>query len=145
MKISVLIPTYRNADTVVATVESVLAQRRTPHEIIVLLDGVADDTPHLLAPYADRIRIVQQENAGVAQARNRLVAEARGEMLAFLDADDLWHPDTLLAQEMALRMAPTAGAAYCGHVEFTSTPPPWPATLDAQPVELLGPREFFAG
>lgn len=143
MKISVLIPTFGNADTIVATVESALAQQRPPDEIIVLLDGVADDTPRRLDPFRGRISVLSQPNAGVARARNRLVVAAHGDVLAFLDADDVWHPDYLLAQESALRTLPDAVAAYCGHREFTEDPPPRPAAIEAGPVELLTPRTFF--
>lgn len=143
MTISVLIPTFGNADTIIATVESVLAQQRPADEVIVLLDGIADDTPQRLKPYGDRLKVLTQPNAGVARARNRLVAEAQGDVLAFLDADDVWHPDYLLAQEDALRAEPEAVASYCGHREFTGLIPPWPAAIEGGPVARLSPRTFF--
>lgn len=143
MTISVLIPTFGNAATIAETVESVLAQQRRADEIIVLLDGVTDDTPHRLAPFRRWITIRAQANGGVARARNRLVAEARGDLLAFLDADDIWHPDYLLAQESALWAAPDAVASYCGHREFRGEVPAWPEAVQACPLERLAPRDFF--
>lgn len=143
MNISVLIPTFGNAATIVATVESVLAQQRPAEEIIVLLDGIADDTPYRLAPYRQRITVITQPNAGVARARNRLAAEAHGEVLAFLDADDVWHPNYLAAQEAALRTTPDAVASYSGHLEFADELPPPPAAIEPEAVERLTPRAFF--
>ena len=143
MNISVLIPTFRNAATITATLESVLAQHRPADEIVVLLDGVADDTPRRLAPFRRWITVRAQANGGVAQARNRLVAESHGEILAFLDADDIWHPDYLLAQESALWAAPDAVASFCGHVEFRNDIPAWPEAVPAGPLERLSPRDFF--
>lgn len=143
MDFSVLIPTYLNGQTIVATIESVLAQRHRPREILVLLDGIADDTPQRLAPYRDHLTLITQANRGVAQARNRLVAEARGHVLAFLDADDLWHPDYLQAQADALAANAHAVASYSGHHEFTDRVPAWSEMGAMRPVEHLTPRTFF--
>ncbi len=93
--------------------ESVLQQTRPPREIIVVDDGSQDDTPARLAAYGDRIRVIRQEQPqGVSAARNRGIAAATGEWLAFLDSDDLWRPDKLARQCAALREHPEYLVCY---------------------------------
>src|SRR5436305_5180727 len=96
--VSVVIPTYNCGGLVAEAVGSVLAQSRLPAEIIVVDDGSRDDTRERLAPFGDRIRYVCQANQGVSAARNLGVQHARGEVIAFLDADDIWHPRRLELQ-----------------------------------------------
>ncbi len=95
--ISVVIPTYRHAHTVLETLESVFAQTLTNYEVIVVNDGSPDETAQLLAPLvtSGQIRYFEQINKGQAAARNRGLLEARGEFVAFLDDDDLWPEDKL--------------------------------------------------
>lgn len=90
--VSVVIPTYNYGRFVVGAVESVLAQTCSDYEVIVIDDGSTDDTRQRLAPFSDRIRYVYQENQGLSAARNRGIAEARGELIGLLDSDDRWHP-----------------------------------------------------
>lgn len=118
MKISALIPAYKAAGTIEATLESILAQTQPPDEILVLLDGVVDDTPKKLEKFTPRVTVHIQENRGVACARNRLVELASGDLLAFLDADDLWHPDYLKNQHALFAQYPNAVAVYTGHLRF---------------------------
>ena len=107
--ISVVIPTYNRARLLGEAIESALAQTRPPDEIVVVDDGSTDATPEVLARFASRVRAVRQDNAGEAAARNRGVAEARGEWIAFLDSDDLWEPDALERLEAASHTHPDAG------------------------------------
>ena len=106
--VSVIIPTYNHRDFVAETLESVLAQTFTDYEVIVVNDGSPDDTAHVLRPYIDsgRIRYIEQKNAGQAAARNRGLAEAKGEFIAFLDDDDVWPPDKLDWQVAVMRGEP---------------------------------------
>ena len=90
--VSAIIPTYNSAQLVVQAIESVLAQSVRVAEIIVVDDGSTDDTAERLSRYQDSIRYVWQSNAGVSAARNLGVSLASGEFIAFLDADDVWHP-----------------------------------------------------
>jgi len=118
MKISVVIPTYNSAATIKATLDSVLQQTVQPDEILVLDDGSTDNTVSLLDSYKPRIAVLQQENKGVAHARNRLCQRAGGDMIAFLDHDDLWHRDYLGKQCKLLERFPNAVASFTGHVNF---------------------------
>lgn len=103
--VSVIIPTYRHKDYVLETLNSVFAQTYKDYEVIVVNDGSPDDTDQVLRPLreAGQIRYVEQANGGQASARNRGLAEASGELIAFLDDDDLWPPDKLEWQTATLR------------------------------------------
>jgi glycosyltransferase involved in cell wall biosynthesis len=96
--ISVIIPTYNRRDFITKAIDSIFAQGAWNTEIIVIDDGSSDDTANLLEPYKHAIHYIYQENRGVSAARNRGVAESRGEYLAFLDSDDEWVPSKLEAQ-----------------------------------------------
>lgn len=96
--ITVIIPTFNRRKFIVEAVNSVLDQNIDDLEIIVVDDGSTDGTQDVLKPYMNVIRYIYQENRGVSAARNRGVRESSGELLAFLDSDDLWSPGKLNAQ-----------------------------------------------
>lgn len=98
MKISVIIPTYNRAQTILRAVESVLKQSYRPFEIIVVNDGGTDETVELLQPFENQITLVSQSNKGVSSARNRGIDVAKGEWIALLDSDDEWLPGQLKNQ-----------------------------------------------
>jgi len=100
--ISVVIPAYNVEDYIVDAVESVLNQTLHASEIIVVNDGSTDNTSNLLSKYCKKITIIHQKNAGLAASRNRGVKEARGNVIAFLDADDIWMPKKLQMQNEKL-------------------------------------------
>lgn len=113
--VSVVIPTYNYAPFLPGAVEGVRAQEWDDLEIIVVDDGSTDETPEVLDALAREhrnFRWFRQENAGAAAARNRGIEEARGEFVAFLDADDLWLPGKLAAQFAALAERPAAAFSY---------------------------------
>jgi glycosyltransferase involved in cell wall biosynthesis len=89
--VSAIIPTYNYGHFVVDAVECALGQTYPAMEVIVVDDGSTDDTRERLSPYMDRIRYVYQRNRGLPAARNAGIRLARGEWIALLDADDLWH------------------------------------------------------
>ena len=120
MRVSVIIPTYNRQAYVLQTLESVFAQSFEDYEIIVVNDGSPDQTAQVLAPLAQagRIRYIEQPNAGQAAAgRNRGLAQARGEFIAFLDDDDLWPPDKLQWQVAFLDANPDT-ALVAGAVQL---------------------------
>lgn len=111
--ISVIIPIYNAEATILETIESIQQQTFFDWEIVAIDDGSTDGTLELLYSIKDeRIKIFAYENSGVAVARNRGIANARGEYIAFLDADDLWTPNKLKSQLAALQDNQTAGVAY---------------------------------
>lgn len=114
--VSVVIPLHNGADTIEATLQSVLRQTWNHLEVVVVDDGSTDDGPERVARAAraePRIRLLTQPNAGVAVARNRGAEAAAGDFLAFVDADDLWGPEKIALQMAALEAGgPDAGLAY---------------------------------
>jgi glycosyltransferase involved in cell wall biosynthesis len=118
--ISVIIPAWNRAREVCRAIDSALAQTLPPLEVIVVDDGSTDETPEVLARYGDRIRVLRQDNQGVAAARNAGIAAARGDLLAFLDSDDVWLPRKLELQAARIDADPGLGLVHCG-VEFEGT------------------------
>ncbi len=112
MKISVIIPTFNRATLILEALESVLKQTVAVEEIIIVDDGSDDDTATVLQKYKDSIRIVRQENKGVSAARNRGIAEAKHDWLAFLDSDDLWKANKLERQKETLLEQPDYKICY---------------------------------
>jgi len=100
--VSVIVPTWNRAERLAGALESVLAQTRPADEVIVVDDGSTDGTPELLARRFPEVKALSIEHSGVSAARNHGIARARGEWLAFLDSDDLWHEEKLAAQLAAL-------------------------------------------
>jgi len=125
MTFSVVIPVYNGAATIERAVESVLAQTYKPLEIIVVDDASTDDSVSLLErKFSGAIRLIKlQENGGSSIARNAGMDAARGAYIAFLDADDTWHPDKLFVTDKILREH--AGIALFYHsktlVDFDNT------------------------
>ncbi|RJQ53966.1 MAG: glycosyltransferase [Desulfobacteraceae bacterium] len=109
--VSVVIPTFNRGWIIKEAIESVLRQNYPNFELIVVDDGSTDDTALILDHYGDRIVSIRQENAGVSAARNRGIREASGELIAFLDSDDLWLPGKLKRQAEFLEADP--GACIC--------------------------------
>jgi glycosyltransferase involved in cell wall biosynthesis len=112
--VSVVIPTYNYGQFVGEAIESVLSQTYRPLELIVVDDGSTDDTQEVLARFEGRIHSLSQENQGLSAARNAGIRLAKGEYLAFLDADDYWMPDKLARQVPVLECSPDVGVIYCG-------------------------------
>jgi glycosyltransferase involved in cell wall biosynthesis len=111
--ISVIIPAYNAEKTIQETIESVLNQTFTDFELIVINDGSQDATLKVINSIPDdRLKVFSYPNAGVSASRNRGLAKAAGEFIAFLDADDLWTPDKLEAQLKALQANTQAAVAY---------------------------------
>jgi glycosyltransferase involved in cell wall biosynthesis len=94
--VSVILPVYQGEDLILKSVYSVLNQTYTNLELIVIDDGSTDGTLGRLATVSDpRLHVIPKRNEGVSVARNLGISKARGEYIAFLDADDLWFPEKL--------------------------------------------------
>jgi len=104
--ISVVIPAYNAEKYVGRAVESILAQTHSPDEIIIVDDGSTDGTAQVVRLFEDKVTFIQQQNAGASVARNSGIEAARGEWIAFLDADDEWLPQKLQRQIEHLRKRP---------------------------------------
>jgi glycosyltransferase involved in cell wall biosynthesis len=106
--VTVIIPAYNAAATLGDTLCSVRGQTYYDLEILVVDDGSQDDTSAIAEHHAQadsRVRLIRQVNAGVAAARNNALRQARGEWVAPVDADDLWHPEKIARQVEAVRTA----------------------------------------
>lgn len=115
--VSTVIPAFNAASFIARAVDSVLAQTYPNIEIIVVNDGSTDDTGALLSAYGHRIRVIEQENAGLSAARNAGIRATRGDLVAFLDADDWWLPSKLERQVALLDANPRLGfCSTCARV-----------------------------
>jgi len=100
--VSVVVPSHNRARLLRRTLRSILAQHLTDLEVVLVDDGSTDETPQITNGADPRIVVIRnQEPGGVSAARNRGIAAARGEWIAFCDDDDLWSPDKLSRQLMA--------------------------------------------
>jgi glycosyltransferase involved in cell wall biosynthesis len=117
--VSVVVPTYNYGRFLPEAIDSIRSQTYPHWEIIVVDDGSTDGTREFLPRQGERLRWVSQPNRGVSTARNRGIEESHSSLVAFLDADDLWHPAKLERQVMRLRDSP-AGLVYCG-VEYVDS------------------------
>ena len=112
-QVSVMMPVYNGEKYVADAIRSLLAQTWQDWELIVVDDGSTDATPRILDQFRDRrIRRVWQQNAGEAVARNTALDLARGERLAFLDADDVYLPSALEAHSRFLEIHPEWDAVF---------------------------------
>lgn len=119
--ITVALCTHNHADRLARTLADLahLQSPSLPWEFLVIDNASSDATPSLLEasgwrPVGVDVRIVREEKLGLSNARNRALKEARGRYIAFLDADDTWHPDFLVSMETVLDHDESVGIAYCG-------------------------------
>lgn len=118
--ISIIVPVYNVENFITETMESVRVQTYTHWELLLIEDGSSDRSAEIIEAYAEktgdkRIRLIcQPSNLGAARARNRGVAQARGRYIAYLDADDLWHPEKL-KRELAFLKAKNAAFVFTGY------------------------------
>jgi glycosyltransferase involved in cell wall biosynthesis len=132
--VTCLVTAYNYERYVARAIESALAQDYPSEafEIVVIDDGSTDGTAEAIRPYLDRVRYFRQENGGLLAATNRGIAEARGELIGFLDADDMWLPDKVSRQAEVFVSRPEVGLVS-GEMEIVDD---WDQTVS--------PR-YFAG
>lgn len=112
-KVSVVIPSYNAMTYLPKTIESVLKQTFTDYEVLIVNDGSSDHIVEWASQITDlRVKLISQENQGVSAARNTGIAQAQGQYIAFLDADDLWEPTKLEKQLSCLEANPSVGLVY---------------------------------
>ena len=112
--ISVVIPSYNHSKYVISAIKSALDQEKVDCEVIVVDDGSTDATKQLLETYIPAINYIYQENKGLSAARNTGIKNAKGEFIAFLDADDMWLPDKLSMQLREFFHSSEIGLVGCG-------------------------------
>jgi len=100
--VSVVIPCHNAAPFLRETLDSVLSQTQPALEVIVVDDGSTDDSAAIAESYGPPVRVIRQANGGESVARNRGIEEAKGDWIAFLDADDVWKPEKLEGQSAAI-------------------------------------------
>lgn len=150
--ISVVIPLYNKEKQIRKTLESVFAQTYTDYEVVIVNDGSTDDSVKVVEEIikeaegrrqkavgnrqeaegnnpSGKIRLIHQENAGVSAARNKGIAEALGEYIAFLDADDEWKPEYLATQADLIKRYPECQVFATNYSHVTSDGKNFPTIL----------------
>lgn len=118
-RVSVIIPAYNAVAFLAETLESLSAQSFTDWEALIVDDGSTDGTAELAHRYAEqdpRYRLLRQPNSGVSAARNQAISQARGEFVAFLDADDVWSEEKLERQVAVMAEHETVDVTYCAPI-----------------------------
>jgi glycosyltransferase involved in cell wall biosynthesis len=141
--VSVIIPTYNRAEMVCAAVDSVLKQTYPNIELIVVDDGSTDDTTDALMRYGSRLRLIHQDNSGPAAARNRGAEIADGDIIAFLDSDDLWLPDKIEKQLKALEHYGDSVPCCLCNAFLESQTQPKTTSFDLAPLKVSSEQGLF--
>jgi glycosyltransferase involved in cell wall biosynthesis len=116
--ISCIVPVYNGERYLRETLDSIFAQTHRPLEVIVVDDGSIDGTAAAMIDYGERVHYLWQTNAGQTSARNRGLSVAQGEFVAFLDADDLWHPQKLARQMIRFTERPEMDLCFTRFQNF---------------------------
>jgi len=117
-RVSVILPVFNAERYIHASLASVLAQTYADYEIVVVDDGSTDHTPAAVRSLTGPIRYVRQSNQGPAVARNTGITAAKGALICFLDADDVWLPDKLAVQVAMIDAQPELGLVFADEDEF---------------------------
>lgn len=138
--VSVIIPCYKLAHYLHQAIDSVVAQTYSNVEVMVINDGSPDNVGEVVSRYRGdcRVRLIEQENCGVAAARNHGIAEARGAYVQLLDADDWIDPNKLTMQVALLESDPSTGLVYCDYVLVDDETQ---ARKNYVPTDVMGPLE----
>src|SRR5712692_4951140 len=140
-RVSIIVPVYNGGRYILSALATVRAQTFSDWELIVVDDGSTDEMAAIVAqsPRDERRHVIRQINSGRSSARNRGLAGARGELVAFLDVDDAWQPTYLARMCAALDQAPQAVAAACGwqYMDEAGQPLPQRVLLSEQEASRL--------
>jgi glycosyltransferase involved in cell wall biosynthesis len=144
IRVSVVIPAFNVEDCIGEAIDSILAQRHLPDEVIVVDDGSTDGTASRVRRYGSAVRYLFQDNAGPSAARNNGITAARGEWIAFLDSDDIWLPDKLAAELEVIRRDPGLMWVCSNHfLKFFGQETPYPRFDPALAENYLGVQHVF--
>ncbi len=116
MKVSVVIPCFNREKSLGDAITSALRQTLPAAEIVVVDDGSTDGSAAVAECFGPPVRVIRRANGGAAAARNRGIAEATGDWIAFLDSDDVWAPEKLQRQAAAAEVFPEADVVFCDTV-----------------------------
>lgn len=141
-KVSVIVPAFNAELSIDAALESALAQTWRDFEVIVVDDGSTDGTAARLAAWRDRVKVLSQPNGGPARARNAGIAASDGELIAFLDADDVWLPEKLRLQVEYFERFPETGLLHTAVLREEARPVPPPKSPAESPAPAP-PRSRF--
>jgi glycosyltransferase involved in cell wall biosynthesis len=150
-RVTIVIPAWNAAPTLPETLDSVFRQTFTDYEVVVVDDGSTDGTADLLGRYGDRVRVLTKPNEGrPSTTRNLGVRAARGELIAFLDADDRWQPEKLARQVALFDRNPALGLVYSAVTVIDGEGQPLrvarcPAAGRGRAYAILSTRNFIVG
>lgn len=122
-RVSVVLCAFNAASTIECAINSVLAQDYALHELILVDDGSADDSLVKINKYLDLsplVKVFSHKNSGIGISRNKGISEASGEWIAFIDADDVWHPNKLSIQMGAVDALENLDAIVCDSFSFSN-------------------------
>jgi glycosyltransferase involved in cell wall biosynthesis len=141
--VSVVIPVFEGERFLAEAVESVLAQTLPPGEVIVVDDGSSDRSAAVAESFGAAVRVIRTPHRGVSAARNTGVADSTGELIGFLDADDLMKPDRLERQAAVLAERPELDLVL-GRAEIVAEDgAELPEVITATPAPMAGDRESY--
>lgn len=143
--VSIVIPAYNAAKFLPEVIQSVLNQSYQNWELLVIDDGSTDNTAELVNEYSEqdsRVHLISKENGGVSVARNLGAQLAKGELIAFLDSDDLWLEDKISAHVSYMTSHPQVGVSF-GRVELIETDGKTTNKLTDNIVDTLQPQDLF--
>ena len=143
--ISVVIPAYNAAVFLPEVIQSVMEQSYSEWELLVIDDGSTDNTATLVSDYSQsdsRVRLISKENGGVSVARNLGTEIAKGELIAFLDSDDLWLKDKLSVHVDYMKSHPQVGVSF-SRVELIESDGSTTNKLTDNIVDTLKPQDLF--
>ena len=129
MTVSLIVPVHNGRKYLAEALQSALAGSLVPEEIWVVDDGSSDDSVAVARSFA-QVRVLRQEQAGAGAARQRGIESSSGELLAFLDADDVWTPDKLFLQSEFLKKHPDVDGVFGAAQQFQS--PDWDGDSDLE-------------